>query len=52
MWWTPTRGLLRAAARDFAAFEPTLRQPPIPTGINREGILSENYEITTYLDLA
>jgi len=30
MWWTPTRGLLMAAASDFAALEPTLRQPPIP----------------------
>lgn len=30
MWCTPTSGLFRAAARVFAAFEPTLRHPPIP----------------------
>ena len=36
IWWTPTTGRFRAAARDFAAFEPTLRHPPIP-GINLAG---------------
>ena len=30
IWWTPTRGKLRAAARDLAALDATLRQPPMP----------------------
>lgn len=30
MWCTPTSGLLSDAARVFAAFDETLRQPPIP----------------------
>lgn len=30
MWLTPTMGFLNAAASDFAAFIPTLRQPGIP----------------------
>jgi hypothetical protein len=30
MWWTPTSGLLRAAASVLAALEPTPRQPVMP----------------------
>ena len=30
IWCTPTKGLSVAAARVFAAFEHTLRQPAIP----------------------
>ena len=51
IWCTPTRGLFVAAARVFAAFEHTLKQPGIPRGGGGLVPLEIDWQETTYLGL-